>query len=284
MTTSELEHLIERKFSDHNAKREHWKQYALSSNTRGDSFVDILSLFTDVAGKCLLDVGMMCAGVSIAALKRGAGTVVGIDVDEGYFEYARANARDHSIGDLPLLRADIQTCPFRESAFDIIVCTDVIEHVPRPEALAGEIARVLRPGVVLLLSAPNKYGIRQLVRDDHYHMPLVAAMPRWLSRPYLLTFSKLRPEEIDFQLARPQSYWSIKKLFASVSIRLELTTIRRMQSKAAFPNRILGPDWRRLLIRGLNKLGLTSLAIRLYHSPLSASFFLSHWMFVGVRE
>ena len=42
-------------------------------------------------------------------------------------------------------------------AFDFVVCLDVLEHVPDPPALVREIASYLRPGGVLLCSAPFYY-------------------------------------------------------------------------------------------------------------------------------
>ena len=42
-------------------------------------------------------------------------------------------------------------------AFDFVVCLDVLEHVPDPPALVREIATYLKPGGVLLCSAPFYY-------------------------------------------------------------------------------------------------------------------------------
>ena len=42
-------------------------------------------------------------------------------------------------------------------AFDFVVCLDVLEHVPDPPALVREIASYLKPGGVLLCSAPFYY-------------------------------------------------------------------------------------------------------------------------------
>jgi SAM-dependent methyltransferase len=43
--------------------------------------------------------------------------------------------------------------PFRDGAFDAVVCLAVTEHVLRPWVLAGEIQRVLRPGGTLLVDS-----------------------------------------------------------------------------------------------------------------------------------
>jgi 2-polyprenyl-3-methyl-5-hydroxy-6-metoxy-1,4-benzoquinol methylase len=38
---------------------------------------------------------------------------------------------------------------------DVVLCSEVIEHMTSPEILAGEMARVLKPGGLLVLSTPN---------------------------------------------------------------------------------------------------------------------------------
>jgi SAM-dependent methyltransferase len=62
--------------------------------------------------------------------------------------------------------ADLQCMPELESAsFDTVVCTQVLEHLPRPSAAIAEIARVLRPGGVLILSAPHLSMLHELPHD-----------------------------------------------------------------------------------------------------------------------
>jgi len=41
---------------------------------------------------------------------------------------------------------DIMSLPFRSEAFDAVVCTQVIEHVPEPRKLVREVSRVLKGG------------------------------------------------------------------------------------------------------------------------------------------
>lgn len=44
--------------------------------------------------------------------------------------------------------------PFKDDAFDVVLCTEVLEHVPEPEAVLREIKRVLRRGGRLILTTP----------------------------------------------------------------------------------------------------------------------------------
>lgn len=49
---------------------------------------------------------------------------------------------------------DIIDIPAPSDSFDVVLCTEVLEHLPDPVAAIGELTRVLRPGGLLLLTAP----------------------------------------------------------------------------------------------------------------------------------
>ncbi len=50
--------------------------------------------------------------------------------------------------------SDITTIPEPNGSFDAILCTEVLEHVPDPVKVIAELARLLRSGGTLLLTAP----------------------------------------------------------------------------------------------------------------------------------
>ena len=74
---------------------------------------------------------------------------------------------------------DARRLPIREAVFDMVLCTEMLEHVPEPHVAIDEMRRVLKPGGVLVLTtrflfpihdAPHdyfrftKYGLRHLLR------------------------------------------------------------------------------------------------------------------------
>lgn len=74
---------------------------------------------------------------------------------------------------------DAQALGIRDAAFDVVLCTEVLEHLPEPQKGIDEMFRVLRPGGTLILTtrflfpihdAPHdyfrytKYGLRHLLR------------------------------------------------------------------------------------------------------------------------
>ena len=59
------------------------------------------------------------------------------------------------------VRADLDgRLPFEDASFDGALCTEVLEHVRRPDQVLAEIARILKPGAALIVTVPFYF---------HYH-------------------------------------------------------------------------------------------------------------------
>jgi len=63
--------------------------------------------------------------------------------------------------------SSIENIPLPDESFDAVLCTEVLEHVPEPVQAIREMARLLKTGGVLLLTAPLGSGLHQL--PHHYY-------------------------------------------------------------------------------------------------------------------
>jgi len=103
-------------------------------------------------GARLLDIG--CGtGVFLREVKRNHPrlTVTGLDLSAPYLDVARRRLADWSGVDL--VEAGAEAIPADDAAFDIVTCVYLMHELP-PAArrnVAAEIARVLKPGGVLIL-------------------------------------------------------------------------------------------------------------------------------------
>ncbi len=61
--------------------------------------------------------------------------------------------------------ADLHHLPFEDAAFDGVTCTQVLEHVRYPDRVIHELARTLKPGGHLFLSAPQGWHQHQKPHD-----------------------------------------------------------------------------------------------------------------------
>ena len=99
----------------------------------------------------ILEIGCS-TGFKAAALKRRfpAAEVHGIDVDDAAIALGEVLWPE-----LDLDLAAAERLPYPEASFDLIVCLTTIEHVADVGATIAEMARVLAPGGLALLEAPN---------------------------------------------------------------------------------------------------------------------------------
>ncbi|MBU0618898.1 class I SAM-dependent methyltransferase [Patescibacteria group bacterium] len=78
----------------------------------------------------------------------------GVDIEKTYL--ARAKAKNLQARFKPASAEDL---PFKNSFFDLVCCTEVIEHINRPKQCLREVQRVLKPGGYCLFSTYNHFNI-----------------------------------------------------------------------------------------------------------------------------
>lgn len=102
----------------------------------------------DLAGRELLDAGCGTGLFSQVATERGA-IVTSVDVGESLLAEVAKKCRSRR------MVGSVMDLPFADGSFDVVVCTEVIEHTVDPRRAVMEVARVLRPGGTLVLTTPN---------------------------------------------------------------------------------------------------------------------------------
>lgn len=105
----------------------------------------------------ILDLG--CGtGMFLRELSSRAGFVVGVDASPEMLEVARCR-----VGKAELVLADADALPFTDESFDAVVSVTLLQNMPDPAKTVGEVARVLRPsGVVVLTVLKRKHTLEEL--------------------------------------------------------------------------------------------------------------------------
>ena len=101
-------------------------------------------------GGLLLDVGCG-AGTFMQSARRAGWDVVGVEVSATAAEHNRAEGFEVFNGELAEAR-------YPEGRFDVVVVSEVLEHVSEPRAVLVEVLRVTRPGGLLWATTPDGRG------------------------------------------------------------------------------------------------------------------------------
>ncbi len=99
--------------------------------------------------------------------------------------------------------ADAMKLPFLSDSFDVVICSQVYEHVPDAKKMFDEIWRVLKPGGVCYFAASNRLRLN----EPHYNLPLLSVLPRPLAHVYIRIAGKA-----DHYYEKHLSYWGLKSL------------------------------------------------------------------------
>lgn len=133
------------------------------------------------AGDRVLDVATGSGNAAIPAALLGA-EVTGLDLAPSLLEVAERHAADAGV-EVDFVEGDAESLPFADGSFDTVISVVGIQFAPQHEVVAGELARVTRPGgqIVLCSWTPRGY-IGQFLKTVGPRMP---APPEGASPPPL---------------------------------------------------------------------------------------------------
>jgi SAM-dependent methyltransferase len=120
--------------------------------------LDALERFAQAkAGQRVLEVG--CGAGHVLARFPHAQRV-GIDLSTTMLERARQRLGPG----VPLIRGSAEQLPFAAGSFDVVLCTEVLEHTQHPEVVLRELTRVGTADARIVVSIPNEANIDRAKR------------------------------------------------------------------------------------------------------------------------
>lgn len=141
--------------------------------------IEEIEKYRDLKGKKLLDLGSGWGFLLVPANAHGA-VVFGIDPKKERVQISKMRLAMHGI-DANLFSGIGENLPFKNDTFDAIHCSSVLEHVQDPLKVIDEMIRILKPGGLCWIYAPNYL----FPYDAHYRLFWIPFLPRTIAKLYL---------------------------------------------------------------------------------------------------
>jgi ubiquinone/menaquinone biosynthesis C-methylase UbiE len=85
----------------------------------------------------------------------GSLSFTGLDISPVDIEYAKEVAAQQNLGNCSFVVGNAEATELDKESFDIVICSELLEHVPQPEKVVKEIYRLVKKGGTAIISTPN---------------------------------------------------------------------------------------------------------------------------------
>ena len=135
----------------------HWRESTLGGITEELEFEAILTMLSEIQGRSVLDAGCGDGTYAIRLANQGA-MVTALDSSFPMLTAARQRA-SVSHTRVRWCQGDIGSLPFADGSFDVALAITVLCMIDSPERAVRELARILRPGGVLIIGELGRWSI-----------------------------------------------------------------------------------------------------------------------------
>lgn len=141
----------------------------------------------------ILDVGCN-RGHDIFRMKRRFSnhniSFFGIDISPLDIEYANKVVVKNGIKNCRFIVGDAEHTNFDDGSFDIVICSEVLEHIPQPERVLREIHRILKNQGIAIITTPNA---------ENKVSKLKKLAPKWLKKGWNKPPNEPSAEEVNMK-------------------------------------------------------------------------------------
>jgi len=150
--------------SEARSKYEKWHKARLQSTD--EDFLSapwhemVINNLPSLAGKEILEIATGEGALSRHLAGKGAEVFA---ADFSYIALSEAQKRSNvEDSGVRYVQADLQSLPFRDNSFDVVVSCETLEHLECPERGVGELVRIARNNAKLYLTIPNYFNLMGL--------------------------------------------------------------------------------------------------------------------------
>ena len=140
------------------------------------------------------------SGIYLPTLGKLFEEVFATDIEDAYLTHAAPLQQSHR--NLHLVIDDITASKLAQESFDLILCTEVLEHIANSSLALAGMRRLLKPGGVLILSTPQRYSPLELMAKIAFLPGIIQLVRRIYREPILETghINLMTAGEVERQL------------------------------------------------------------------------------------
>jgi 2-polyprenyl-3-methyl-5-hydroxy-6-metoxy-1,4-benzoquinol methylase len=117
----------------------------------------------------ILDVGCgdgyhICMFNTINGVKEKV-AFTGIDMSDVNVSFASMVAKELSFNNVNFQTGSAEELGFLDKKFDVVICSDVVEHLKSPEKCLASILDILKPGGISIITTPNSENLIVRIKD-----------------------------------------------------------------------------------------------------------------------
>jgi ubiquinone/menaquinone biosynthesis C-methylase UbiE len=197
--------------------------------------IEEIEKYKNLKGKKLLDLGCGWGFLFVPANAHGA-IVFGIDPKKERAKISKMRLAMHGI-DANLFSGIGENLPFKDDTFDVIHCSSVLEHVQDPLKVIDEMIRILKPGGLCKIRAPNYL----FPYEPHYKLFWIQFLPRTIAKLYLRLRGRPTPylNEINYT-----TYFLVHRHLR----KLDVEIINLQEERIRNP-KLIKSRWRRFIAK-----------------------------------
>jgi 2-polyprenyl-3-methyl-5-hydroxy-6-metoxy-1,4-benzoquinol methylase len=142
----------------------------------------MLAVLREILGERLASARVLNLGCSTGIIDEylapHVASTLGIDIDAPAIAAARERCK---VANAEFRFGDAMNLDLGDASADVVICSQVYEHVPDPSRMMDEIHRVLAPEGICYFAATNRF----CVVEQHYGLPFLSVIPVPLAHLYL---------------------------------------------------------------------------------------------------
>ena len=176
-------------------------------------------------GLKLLDIGSHRGGYSIYFAKQGY-KVTGLEISQDRITTSRRASEKYGLN-IEFVLGDARNMQFKDNTYNVVMLSNVIEHIKGTKGLLKEIYRIMKPGGILYIQFPPYWGVFGAhIYFKFFPLPLHYLTPR-IANPLIRAF------HLDSDLN------DLEKLTIDRLIKLSKDTNFKIKMLKSFPSGIV---------------------------------------------